>query len=511
MGDESMNRNKISAGFTLAEMMVVMLILTIVLAAFAPMMTKRKTVDLTSPWRYAANNSDAYFGLAAQQTALLGKNSKSSDDISSKLLINTLNNSQAHISFLSSGTRVGQLYMNGSNLILGGDADTISTSFSNNTAIGYNALSNNTGGDANTALGSNALYSNKTGSYNTAIGYGALYNSTARGNTAVGYQAGYSSTTNSENTILGYQALKNATSSSNTAVGHMALSSLTTGGANTALGDYAGDAFTTSDQNTAIGVHALTNNITGRKNTALGYTACSQITGSNKTCIGAGSGPSGVTAASDNSEVVYLGTSDSTVYIPGNLVVAGTVQANNTMYIGSSGENGRVAMKLNGEQHRLRWGDQAVKQSSLDGSIPGYGQYSDKRLKNIKSENKSGLEKIRELKVYDFTFKNDKDKTPQVGVVAQDLQKVFPNAVKEDMSGYLTIRKDDIFYAMVNSIKQLDSFVQGIINELKVVYEKITGIDNRVKILEEENKLLKEQIKKMNDRLDELEDDDDDD
>ena len=129
MGDESMNRNKISAGFTLAEMMVVMLILTIVLAAFAPMMTKRKTVDLTSPWRYAANNSDAYFGLAAQQTALLGKNSKSSDDISSKLLINTLNNSQAHISFLSSGTRVGQLYMNGSNLILGGDADTISTSF----------------------------------------------------------------------------------------------------------------------------------------------------------------------------------------------------------------------------------------------------------------------------------------------------------------------------------------------------------------------------------------------
>ena len=33
-------------GFTLAEMLVVMLILTIVLAAFAPLMTKRKTVDL---------------------------------------------------------------------------------------------------------------------------------------------------------------------------------------------------------------------------------------------------------------------------------------------------------------------------------------------------------------------------------------------------------------------------------------------------------------------------------
>ena len=70
--------------FTFAEMMVVMLILTIVLAAFAPLMTKRRTVDLTSPWRYATNNSDAYFGLASSQTAMIGQNSKKDDDLKSK-------------------------------------------------------------------------------------------------------------------------------------------------------------------------------------------------------------------------------------------------------------------------------------------------------------------------------------------------------------------------------------------------------------------------------------------
>ena len=96
-GDYTLDKKK---AFTLAEMMVVMLILTIVLAAFAPLMTKRRTVDLSSPWRYATNNSDIYYGLGAKQTAMIGKNNKSSSDIDSKLLINA-DSQQAHISFLS--------------------------------------------------------------------------------------------------------------------------------------------------------------------------------------------------------------------------------------------------------------------------------------------------------------------------------------------------------------------------------------------------------------------------
>ena len=39
-------------GFTLAEMMVVMLIMSIILAAMAPVMTTRNKSDYSSPWRY---------------------------------------------------------------------------------------------------------------------------------------------------------------------------------------------------------------------------------------------------------------------------------------------------------------------------------------------------------------------------------------------------------------------------------------------------------------------------
>ena len=66
----------------------------------------------------------------------------------------------------------------------------------------------------------------------------------------------------------------------------------------------------------------------------------------------------------------------------------------------------------------------------------GSGFSSDRRLKYVGKEFNSGLEKIRQLKVFNYTFKKDKSKTPHVGVIAQDLQKVFPDAVKKGTDGF---------------------------------------------------------------------------
>ena len=88
--------------FTLAEMMVVMLILSIVMAAFAPVMTTRSKVDLSSPWRWSNNNSDIYYGIGNTQTVMIGqKNTHNGgiSDISSRLIINTADESQNHILF----------------------------------------------------------------------------------------------------------------------------------------------------------------------------------------------------------------------------------------------------------------------------------------------------------------------------------------------------------------------------------------------------------------------------
>ena len=170
---------------------------------------------------------------------------------------------------------------------------------------------------------------------------------------------------------------------------------------------------------------------------------------------------------------MFLGTSATTVYIPGKLVVEGDVILGRN---GGSRVTARAVDTKRGHDH-ISNGETATRMGifksedfngeddNLDEWTSGRTNYktffnfwlsSDRRLKYVGSESTSGLDKIRQLKVFNYTFKKDKKKVPHVGVIAQDLQKVFPNAVKRGVDGFLTIRMEDMFYAMINAIKELD-------------------------------------------------------
>ena len=126
------------------------------------------------------------------------------------------------------------------------------------------------------------------------------------------------------------------------------------------------------------------------------------------------------------------------------------------------------------------------------------GTPSDIRLKNVTGDSTAGLKEINALEVKNFTYKEDKEKTPHVGVIAQQLQKIFPNSVSKDDKGYLRIKTEEIFYAMVNSIKELCKQIQDLT-------AKVTGLDKRITELEKQNKLLAEQNKAFEKRLQKLE------
>lgn len=125
-------------------------------------------------------------------------------------------------------------------------------------------------------------------------------------------------------------------------------------------------------------------------------------------------------------------------------------------------------------------------------------QMSDVRKKNILGDSTAGLKEINALEVKNYTYKDDKNNTPHVGVIAQQLQKVFPNSVIEGNDGFLRIKTEEIFYAMVNSIKELCSKLQDLT-------AKISGLDKRITELETQNKMLLEQNKAFEKRLEKLE------
>ena len=137
---------------------------------------------------------------------------------------------------------------------------------------------------------------------------------------------------------------------------------------------------------------------------------------------------------------------------------------------------------------------------------------SDRRLKNVGEVFKGGLAELRKLEVFNYTFKNDKDKTPRVGVMAQDLQKIFPNAVTKGEDGYLRIRMEDMFYAVVNAVKELDNKLTAIAEQLKTIADDMSILKNKdaeyervITELVEQNKALMKKNAEFEERLAKLE------
>jgi hypothetical protein len=92
---------------------------------------------------------------------------------------------------------------------------------------------------------------------------------------------------------------------------------------------------------------------------------------------------------------------------------------------------------------------------------------SDERLKNITNNISNALDKVNQLRAVEFTWKNDDTNKPQVGLIAQDVEKVLPQAVnksalnKGDLTEYLGVQYTDIIPLLVASIKELKATVDA--------------------------------------------------
>ena len=369
---------------------------------------------------------------------------------------------------------------------------TADTTSSNSIAIGRN--SDATGG-LGIAIGSST---NATNTYSIAIG--GLAKAAGYRDIAIGENAGRYGSNGSNNIYIGQSAspVKNSNNVSNSVmIGYSARVSVP-------------DDVTTNNGAVAIGHSSKA----GSNGVAIGYKACNNVTGANKVCIGANSGPAAdTTEATGNEELIYLGSapkwgpavggnwakgavmvihnangskvnpgsnrraneSGPTVYINGNLVVRGY-----TYSVGRGDDNhevepiGVLGNKNGGiEGGQVKW---------YNTTWPSrYWQPSDRRLKYVGKENTSGLDKIRQLKVFNYTFKKDAKKEPHVGVIAQDLQKIFPNAVKKGADGFLTIRMEDMFYAVINAIKELDAKYQAQEKRINELEKRIEKLEAKVK------------------------------
>ncbi len=95
-------------------------------------------------------------------------------------------------------------------------------------------------------------------------------------------------------------------------------------------------------------------------------------------------------------------------------------------------------------------------------SKPGGGTwavFSDERLKRIHGTYNSGLKAVMQLQPVRYEYKPDnamdiKSEGEHIGFAAQAVQRVIPEAVTTNSSGYLMVNNDPIIWTMLNAIKE---------------------------------------------------------
>ena len=98
---------------------------------------------------------------------------------------------------------------------------------------------------------------------------------------------------------------------------------------------------------------------------------------------------------------------------------------------------------------------------------PGGGSwatFSDRRLKTLDGSFHSGLSQILRLHPVRYRYKQENalgihDPQQHVGLVAQEVQRVIPEAVSENNKGYLLVNNDPIIWSMLNAIKEQQVFI----------------------------------------------------
>jgi hypothetical protein len=129
--------------------------------------------------------------------------------------------------------------------------------------------------------------------------------------------------------------------------------------------------------------------------------------------------------------------------------------------------NGRVGIGTSAPDQLLSVNGNASKAGG--GS---WATFSDERLKNIRGPYTPGLNAVMQLQPLRFHYRpNNAMNIPQmgeqIGFGAQALQKVIPEAVSANASGYLMVNNDPIIWTMLNAIKEQQQQIQELKQEVR--------------------------------------------
>ena len=97
---------------------------------------------------------------------------------------------------------------------------------------------------------------------------------------------------------------------------------------------------------------------------------------------------------------------------------------------------------------------------------------SDARLKSNIVALGPTLISLLQLEAKSYTMKNDVEQKQKIGLLAQEVQKVFPELVSEDENGMLAVNYQALVPVLINALKELESETSSLESQMSE-FEKI--------------------------------------
>ncbi len=112
-------------------------------------------------------------------------------------------------------------------------------------------------------------------------------------------------------------------------------------------------------------------------------------------------------------------------------------------------------------------------------------QNSDQRLKKHITPLRSSLASLQQLKGYNYYWKEKtRDRGLQSGVLAQEIQTVFPHLVEKEEDGYLSVNYIGLIPHLIEASKELKTENDQLNVELKEVKKQFDLLNKRIEVLE---------------------------
>jgi hypothetical protein len=132
-------------------------------------------------------------------------------------------------------------------------------------------------------------------------------------------------------------------------------------------------------------------------------------------------------------------------------------------------------------------------QSLFEVGIAGDGSYaranawntfSDERLKTKITKIENAILILDSLNGYYYFWKNDADKSRQIGVIAQEVEKVLPEIVKQDTKGIKSVDYAKLTAVLIEAVKEQQTEIKYLTNQNKELTEKNCSFEARLEDIE---------------------------